>query len=86
MGSPDFDNAEDFVSRLVREGVLVRDPLVDEVIDGGMPMVGAKFDEPGYPEVAAPCAGGAPKPSAYPIGLTLEAGAASRRACTSRHP
>jgi hypothetical protein len=28
---PDFDGAEQFVGRLVREGVVVRDPLVDEV-------------------------------------------------------
>lgn len=39
---PDFDNAEQFVARLVREGVLVRDPLVDEMVEGGTPRVGAR--------------------------------------------
>jgi hypothetical protein len=39
---PDFANAEDFVTRLVRDGVLVRDPLVEDVIEGGMPNVGAR--------------------------------------------
>lgn len=39
---PDFDNAEVFVTRLVREGVLVRDPLIEDVIEGGMPKVGAR--------------------------------------------
>lgn len=37
---PDFDNVETFVDRLVREGVLVRDPVVDEALQGhltGMP-------------------------------------------------
>ena len=29
---PDFDNAEAFVDRLVREGMLVRDPVVDAVL------------------------------------------------------
>jgi hypothetical protein len=37
---PDFDSAEQFVARLVREGVVVRDPLVDEVLAGGMPPPG----------------------------------------------
>ena len=31
---PSFDNAEDFVNRLVRAGVLVRDPLVTDVVAG----------------------------------------------------
>lgn len=39
---PTFDDAEAFVGRLVREGLLVRDPLVDEVVEGGMPRVGAR--------------------------------------------
>ncbi|MGP4114946.1 helix-turn-helix domain-containing protein [Streptomyces sp. 4N509B] len=36
---PDFDNAEFFVRRLVREGVLVRDPFVAAVLDGAEPEV-----------------------------------------------
>src|SRR3954466_5158253 len=32
---PDFDNAEQFVDRLVRAGALVRDPLVEDVVWGG---------------------------------------------------
>lgn len=39
---PDFDSAEQFIARLVREGVVVRDPLVDEVVAGGMPDVGTR--------------------------------------------
>jgi hypothetical protein len=39
---PDFDSAEQFVARLVREGVVVRDPLVDEVVAGGLPDVGTR--------------------------------------------
>ncbi len=40
---PTFDNAEVFVDRLVREGVLVRDPLVPDAIGGDLlPMVGAR--------------------------------------------
>src|SRR5258708_38067010 len=31
---PDYNNADTFVSRLVREGLLVRDPLVDAVLQG----------------------------------------------------
>jgi hypothetical protein len=31
---PNFDNAEDFVHRLVRAGILVRDPLVADVLAG----------------------------------------------------
>ncbi|GAA3756797.1 helix-turn-helix domain-containing protein [Salinactinospora qingdaonensis] len=36
---PDYDNAEVFVARLVRAGVLVRDPLVAAVLDGAAPEV-----------------------------------------------
>lgn len=32
---PNFENAEDFVARLVRAGVLVHDPVVEEAIKGG---------------------------------------------------
>jgi hypothetical protein len=32
---PDYDNAEYFVRRLVRAGVLVQDPVVPQVLDGG---------------------------------------------------
>ncbi|AYY12189.1 AraC family transcriptional regulator [Actinobacteria bacterium YIM 96077] len=32
---PNFENAEDFVARLAREGVIVHDPLVEEVVEGG---------------------------------------------------
>ncbi|MGH3681776.1 MAG: helix-turn-helix domain-containing protein [Natronosporangium sp.] len=39
---PDFESAEQFVTRLVREGVLVRDPLVDEVVEGRLPRVGKR--------------------------------------------
>jgi hypothetical protein len=39
---PGFDSAEQFVARLVRAGVVVRDPLVDEVVAGGMPDVGTR--------------------------------------------
>ncbi|MFC9917431.1 AraC family transcriptional regulator [Agromyces binzhouensis] len=39
---PDFANAEHFVERLVRSGVLVRDPLVDEVVWGGIARVGTR--------------------------------------------
>ncbi|SFR93383.1 hypothetical protein SAMN04487846_0792 [Microbacterium sp. cf046] len=39
---PDFDNAEQFVARLVRAGVLTRDPLVDEVVWGGIARVGTR--------------------------------------------
>ncbi|HEX6328652.1 MAG TPA: helix-turn-helix domain-containing protein [Jiangellaceae bacterium] len=39
---PTFDNAEEFVGRLIREGVLVRDPLVDEAVRGETPSVGAR--------------------------------------------
>jgi hypothetical protein len=31
---PDFDNAETFVARLVREGLLIRDPVVGAVLHG----------------------------------------------------
>jgi Helix-turn-helix domain len=36
---PDYDNAEAFVRRMVREGVLVRDPIVAEVLRGASPDV-----------------------------------------------
>jgi len=39
---PGFDSAEQFVARLVREGAVVRDPLVDEVVAGGLPEVGTR--------------------------------------------
>lgn len=39
---PDFDDAEQFVQRLVRAGVLVRDPLVDDVVWGGVARVGTR--------------------------------------------
>jgi hypothetical protein len=39
---PTFDNAEEFVGRLVREGVLVRDPLVGEAVQGETPSIGAR--------------------------------------------
>jgi hypothetical protein len=39
---PSFDSAEQFVARLVREGVVVRDPLVDDIVAGGHPEVGAR--------------------------------------------
>lgn len=31
---PDFENADTFVDRLVRRGILVRDPIVDDVLRG----------------------------------------------------
>jgi helix-turn-helix protein len=34
---PDYDNAEVFVRRMVREGVLVRDPVVTAVVGGAAP-------------------------------------------------
>jgi hypothetical protein len=39
---PDFDSAEQFVARLVRAGVLVRDPLVADVVAGGLAEVGTR--------------------------------------------
>ncbi|WP_067181815.1 helix-turn-helix domain-containing protein [Microtetraspora niveoalba] len=36
---PDYDNAEAFVRRMVREDVLVRDPIVDAVLGGARPDV-----------------------------------------------
>ncbi len=39
---PTFDNAEQFVEKLVRAGVLVRDPLVDDVVWGGAARVGSR--------------------------------------------
>jgi Helix-turn-helix domain len=34
---PDYDNAEEFVRRMVREGVVVHDPIVAEVLGGASP-------------------------------------------------
>jgi hypothetical protein len=34
---PDYDNAEEFVRRMVREDVLTRDPLVSDVLRGASP-------------------------------------------------
>jgi AraC-like DNA-binding protein len=34
---PDFDNAEDFVARLVREGIITREPAVDAVVRDEQP-------------------------------------------------
>lgn len=39
---PGFDNAEEFVQRLVRAGVLTRDPLVEDVVWGGIARVGTR--------------------------------------------
>jgi hypothetical protein len=39
---PAFDDAELLVAKLVRAGVLVRDPLVDEVVSGGAAPVGSR--------------------------------------------
>ena len=39
---PDFESAEQLVDRLVRQGVLVRDPLVDDVVAGGASDVGTR--------------------------------------------
>lgn len=39
---PSPDDAELFVQKLVRAGVLVRDPLVDEVVWGGIARVGSR--------------------------------------------
>ena len=39
---PGFDSAEQFVARLVRDGVIVRDPLVDDVVAGGLPELGTR--------------------------------------------
>lgn len=39
---PDFESAEQFVGRLVREGILVRDPLVSDIIAGSMPNVSTR--------------------------------------------
>src|SRR5262245_56264090 len=32
---PEFDNADTFIARLMREGLLVRDPVVEDVLRGG---------------------------------------------------
>jgi AraC-like DNA-binding protein len=34
---PDFENVETFVDRLVREAILVRDPLVSSALQGDLP-------------------------------------------------
>jgi helix-turn-helix protein len=39
---PGYDNAEAFVGRLVREGVVVRDPLVADVVRGAEPDLSAR--------------------------------------------
>ncbi|HEX5994289.1 MAG TPA: helix-turn-helix domain-containing protein [Jiangellales bacterium] len=39
---PTFDNAEDFVGRLVREGVLARDPVVSAAVQDETPRVGVR--------------------------------------------
>lgn len=39
---PDYDNAESFVGRLVRDGVVLRDPLVADVVRGAEPDVSAR--------------------------------------------
>jgi Helix-turn-helix domain len=39
---PRMDSAEQLVEKLVRAGVLVRDPLVDEVVWGGIARVGSR--------------------------------------------
>ncbi|GLY82789.1 hypothetical protein [Actinoallomurus iriomotensis] len=39
---PGFESAEQFVGRLVREGVVIRDPLVEEVMVGRSPAVGTR--------------------------------------------
>src|SRR5690606_40001630 len=39
---PTFDDAEEFVARLVRDNVLVRDPLVAEALGGETPRVSAR--------------------------------------------
>lgn len=39
---PAFDDAEALVTRLVRTGALVRDPLVDEAVLGGSPRLGRR--------------------------------------------
>lgn len=43
--TPNFDSAEQFVDRLVREGILVRDPLVDDVVAGETPPLGRRSIE-----------------------------------------
>jgi hypothetical protein len=39
---PDYENVETFVDRLVREGVLVRDPVVKDVLQGHRPSVASR--------------------------------------------
>lgn len=45
LAVPHVDAAEQFVSRLVRAGLLRRDPLVDDVVAGGTATVGARSVE-----------------------------------------
>jgi len=40
--TPGFDSAEQFVHKLVRAGALTRDPLVDDVVWGGIARVGSR--------------------------------------------
>ncbi|NKZ08233.1 AraC family transcriptional regulator [Actinomadura latina] len=42
---PRFDSAEDLVGRLGRAGVVIRDPLVDEIVRGGPAGVGSRSVE-----------------------------------------
>jgi hypothetical protein len=42
MPLPDYDDAEDLVRRLVRSGVIVRDPMVRDVLRGWQPDVTAR--------------------------------------------
>ena len=39
---PDYENADTFVDRLVREGLLVREPVVDAVLQGQLSDVSAR--------------------------------------------
>lgn len=39
---PGFNHAEQFAARLARAGVLVRDPLVEEVVEGATPSLGTR--------------------------------------------
>lgn len=39
---PGFESAEQFVGRLVREGILIRDPLVSDIVSGSMPNVSTR--------------------------------------------
>jgi methylphosphotriester-DNA--protein-cysteine methyltransferase len=39
---PDYENVETFIDRLVREDVLVRDPVVDEALQGHLKAIPAR--------------------------------------------